>query len=76
MHHNPRLPTASDFPAGTEFVICDFDVPLVFFPHEGWFNWFGGVPRTFDTSGLKPGDNRAARSFDEWVAIVEGSLKT
>jgi hypothetical protein len=75
MRDEPRLPTASDFPPGTEFVIDNFDVPLVFVPHTGWFNWFGGVPGAFDPSGLKQGENRPAHSFEEWVGIVEASLK-
>lgn len=56
-------------------MIDNLGVPMVFVPDIGWFNWFGGVPQKFDPSGLKQGENRAARSFDEWVAIVEASFK-
>jgi len=72
---NPRLPKASDFPPGTEFVINEFDVPLVSVPGKGWFNWFGGVPRAYDPSFLKQGNSWDADSFEEWIRIVEASLK-
>ena len=75
MSDNPRLPKASDFPPGTTFVIKELDVPLVFVPGKGWFNWFGGVPRAYDPSFLKPDNNRDADSFEEWVGIVQASLK-
>jgi hypothetical protein len=39
-----QLPKRSDFPSEAEFVIKEFDVPLVHVPGEGWFNWFGGTP--------------------------------
>ena len=75
MSDNPRLPKASDFPRGTEFVINEFHVPLASVPGKGWFNWFGGVPRAYDPSFLKQGNNWDADSFEEWVGIVEASLK-
>lgn len=75
MSDNPRLPKASDFPPGTEFVINEFDVPLASVPDKGWFNWYGGVPRAYDNSFLKQGNNWNADSFEEWVGIVEASLK-
>jgi hypothetical protein len=75
MSDNPRLPKASDFPPGTGFVIKEFNVPLTLVPGKGWFNWFGGVPRAYDPSSLKPGNNWDADSFEQWVGIVEASLK-
>lgn len=68
-----RLPSESDFPAGTEFHIKEFDVPLVRIPSEGWFNWYGGRPRKYDATGLKPGNNWPAESFEEWVRLVDES---
>ena len=76
MSDNPRLPKVSEFPSGTTFVIKELDVPLVFVPGKGWFNWFGGVPRAYDPSSLKPDNNRDADSFEEWVGIVQASLKS
>ena len=75
MSDNPRLPKASDFPPGTAFVINEFDVPLASVPGKGWFNWYGGVPRAYDPSSLKQGNSWDADSFEEWVGIVEASLK-
>jgi len=75
MSDNPRLPKASDFPPGTEFVIKEFDVPLAFVPSKGWFNWFGGVPRAYDAGFLRVDNNWTADSFEEWVGIVEASLR-
>lgn len=75
MSDNPVLPKISDFPAGTEFVIKEFDVPLVWIPGKGWFNWFGGTPRPYDVNSLKVDNNWPADSFEEWVEIVEASLK-
>jgi len=68
------LPEAADFPAGTEFIIKEFDVPLVCIPGRGWFNWFGGSPRPYDVGFLKVDNNWQAESFEEWRAIVEGSI--
>ncbi len=70
-----RGPTASDFPPGTEFFIKEFDVPLALVPGEGWFNWFGGVPRAYDSSSLRVDNNWPAGSFKEWRAVVHASLK-
>ena len=72
---HPRLPKSSDFPEGTEFVIKEFDVPLVWIPHRGWFNWFGGTPSPYDPDSLRVDNNRAAESFEEWVGVVRASLK-
>ena len=69
-----RLPKASDFPSGTEFVVKEFDVPLVWIPGQGWFNWYGGKPRPYDPSFLKVDNNWPAESFEAWVEIVEASL--
>lgn len=70
----PRhLPTKSDFPEGTEFIIKEFDVPLVCTPANEWFNWYGGRPRPYDVRQLKPGNNWPAESYEAWVRIVEES---
>jgi hypothetical protein len=72
---NPRLPKRSNFPDGTEFVIKEFDVPLVLIPGRGWFNWFGGTPRPYNPSSLRVDNNWPAESFEEWVGVVDASLK-
>lgn len=74
MSNDPRLPKSSDFPPGTEFVIKEFDVPLVRLPGRGWFNWFGGAPRPYDASSLRVDNNWPAESFEEWLRVVEASL--
>jgi len=75
MSKNAALPKASDFPAGTTFVIKEFDVPLAYVPGQGWVNWFGGMPRPYDPNSLKVDNNWLADSFEEWVGIIEASLK-
>lgn len=75
MSENSRLPKSSDFPAGTEFIIKEFDVPLAMMPGWVWFNWFGGTPRPYDASSLRVDNNWPAGSFEEWVGVVEASLK-
>jgi hypothetical protein len=75
MSNNSRLPKSSDFPPGTEFVIKEFNLPLVWIPNQGWFNWFGGTPRPYDTRFLRVDNNWAAESFEEWLGVVEASLK-
>ncbi|MBW1694048.1 MAG: hypothetical protein JRJ41_07805 [Deltaproteobacteria bacterium] len=69
-----RLPKLSDFPEGTEFIIKEFDVPLVNIPGKGWFNWWGSKPREYDVTMLKPGNNWEADSFEHWLRIVEESI--
>lgn len=76
MSENLQLPKPADFPLGTEFLIKEFDVPLVHIPGQGWFNWFGGSPRPYDASRLRVDNNWPAESFEEWVAVVKASLKT
>ena len=71
---NNHLPTISDFPPGTQFVIKEFDVPLAFVPDKGWFNWFGGLPKPYDVRALKIDNNWPADSFEQWVAIVKDSI--
>ena len=75
MSHKPRRPEASDFPRSTTFVIKELDVPLARIPGQGWVNWFRGAPRPYDPSFLAPDNNREAESFEEWVRVVEASLK-
>lgn len=69
------LPRQEDFPPGSFFAIKEFDVPLVNIPGKGWFNWYGGTPRSYDPTGLKPDNNWRAESFDEWVAVIAAALK-
>jgi hypothetical protein len=75
MSDKSRLPKISDFPAGTEFVVKEFDVPLARVPGQGWFNWFGGEPRPYDVRALRVDNNWPAESFEEWISIVEASLR-
>jgi hypothetical protein len=75
MSDKSPLPEPSDFPAGTEFVIKEFDVPLVRVPGKGWFNWFGGTPHSYDERSLRVDNNWAAGSFEEWIGVVEMSLR-
>ena len=75
MSYKSRLPKSSDFPAWTEFVVKEFDVPLARVPGHGWFNWFGGKPRPYDERALRVDNNWPAESFEEWVRIVEASLR-
>jgi hypothetical protein len=70
---NPRLPQASDFAPGTQFVIKEFDVPLAWVPGQGWFNWFGGQPRPYEGT-LRIDNNWPAGSVEEWLGVVEASL--
>ena len=74
MSEGAALPKASDFPAGTTFVIKEFDVPLTWIPARGWLNWYGGAPRQYDPQFLTVANNWPADSFEEWVRIVESSL--
>ena len=72
----PRLPVASDFPPGTEFVIYEFDSPLVNVPGQGWFSWWGGVPRPYNPVGrLKPDNNWNADSFEEWLGVIAATME-
>ena len=70
-----RLPKESDFPAGSEFVIKEFDVPLVRMPGGAWFNWFGGSPLPYDEKSLKVDNNWPAVSFAEWLELVADSMR-
>ncbi len=69
------LPKSSDFPEGAEFYIKEFDIPLVREPSNRWFNWFGGKPKIYNVSGLKPGNNWQADSFEEWIEVLRGSIE-
>jgi hypothetical protein len=75
MSDDARLPRSSEFPPGTEFVIKEFNVPLVRDPVGRWFNWFGGTPRPYDASSLRIDNNWPAGSFEEWVGVVKASLR-
>ena len=74
MSDKSQLPKRSDFPPEAEFVIKEFDVPLVRLPDGGWVDWFGGAPRPYDASFLRVDNNWPATSFDEWVEIVAASM--
>ena len=76
MSDKSQLPRQSDFPPGTEFVSKEFDVPLVQIPASGWFNWFGGTPKPYDPRSLRVDNNWPATSFEEWVAVVAGSISS
>lgn len=69
-----RIPQQSEFPAGTEFVIKEWAVPLAHIPGLGWVNWFGGKPRPYDPQWLKVDNNWPAESFAEWVALIADSI--
>lgn len=75
MSDKSQLPKRSDFPHAAEFVIKEFDVPLVWVPDEGWFNWFGGTPQPYYASSLRVDNNWPAASFEEWIAIVAASMR-
>ena len=45
-------------------------------PGQGWFSWWGGVPRPYDPRGrLKSGNNWTADSFEEWAALIAATIK-
>jgi hypothetical protein len=73
MNKDPALPKQTDFPPGTEFVIKEFDVPLVRSPDGHWANWYGGSPRPYSVKNLKVDNNWPAESFGAWLAIVNDS---
>lgn len=70
-----RLPRESDFPEGTEFIIKEFDVPLVRTPSNEWFNWYGGRPGPYDVRQLKTGNNWPAESFEQWLRVMDRSRR-
>ncbi len=73
----PRIPSKSEFPPGTQFVVKDFDVPLARIPRDDrsiWINWFGGVPRPYDEESLRVDNNWPADSFESWTALIAESL--
>ena len=75
MSNQSLLPKLSEFPSGTEFVLKEFDVPLVRIPGQGWFNWFGGTPWPYDATSLRVDNNWPADSFEQWVGVVAASRK-
>ena len=70
MSDKSKLPKRSELPPGAEFVIKEFDVPLVWIPDAGWFNWFGGEPKPYNASSLRVDNNWPETTFEEWVEIV------
>ena len=74
MSYKSQLPKRSDFPREAEFVIKEFDVPLVRLPVAGWFNWFGGAAQPYNAASLRVDNNWPAASFEEWVGIVAASM--
>lgn len=76
MSENPRLPVVAEFPPGTEFVIYEFDSPLANIPGTGWVSWWGGVQRPINPRGrLKPDNNWNADSFEQWLGVIEATMK-
>lgn len=74
----PRVPTLSEFPAGTEFIVKESNVPLARIPGDGhciWVNWYGGKACPFDVAWLKLDNNWSVKSFDSWEKVVKASLK-
>jgi hypothetical protein len=74
----PRVPKLSEFPAGTEFIVKEFDVPLARIPGDGhciWVNWYGGRPRPFDVTWLKIDNNWSVDSFESWATLVKASIR-
>lgn len=74
------LPKESEFPAGTEFYILEWDVPLSKQPDENgqtvcYFNWYGGKPMPFPVENLKIDNNWPADSFSHWLEIIKESMK-
>lgn len=70
-----RIPVESDFPEGTEFIVREFDVPITYYPPQGWHNWFGGTPSEYDATRLTV-TNHDKVLFDEWIKVVEESINT
>lgn len=75
MSDNFQLPKITDFPPGTEFRIKEFNLPLAWLPNGKWFNWFGGTPSLYDPKWLRVDNNWLADSFEEWLGVVEDSMK-
>ena len=71
----PRLPTADEFPAGTEFIVYEFDSPLANVPGRGWESWWGGWGKPYNPRSLKPGNNWLADSFEQWLEVVAATIK-
>lgn len=55
-------------------MIKEFDVPLVWIPGDGWFNWFGNTPQPYDPRELRVDNNWLAKSFEEWVQVIAESM--
>jgi hypothetical protein len=70
-----RLPVRSDFPADAQFVIKEFDVPLVHEAGIGWFNWYNGTAQAYDPAWLRADNNWPAESFGEWVALIKVTVR-
>jgi hypothetical protein len=65
----------SEFPEGTVFYIKEFDVPLAHIPDKGWVNFYGGHSASYDPSSLRVDNNWRADSFEQWLAVVEKSIR-
>jgi hypothetical protein len=73
-----QLPEENEFPAGTQFMIKEFDVPLAMTPQNGkcvWMNWYGGKPRIYDEKNLKLDNHWPAESFEVWIALIKDSMR-
>jgi hypothetical protein len=76
--HKPRVPSPDEFPAGTRFVVYEFDLPLACIPENGlakWISWLSGLPRPFDPSSLKVDNNWPADSYEAWAALIDASIQ-
>jgi len=70
-----KLPKESNFPKGTTFIIKEWDVPLIYIPQQGYFNWYGGKATPYDDKWLKIDNNVNADSFEEWLNVLKNSIK-
>ena len=75
MSDEPHLPKFTDFAPGTEFVIKEFDVPLVRTPEGRWWNWFSGSPSSYSSKSLRVDNNWPAESFEAWLDVVRASAR-
>jgi hypothetical protein len=76
--YHPRIPLKSELPAGTDFLVKEFDVPIARIPgtsNSSYVNWYGGLPRPFDQRWLTVDNNWPSESFEEWCTLIQASIK-